>query len=110
MSDFEDDQWWREFTEQEVEWYRLWFEFWKFSDTTKRSAKVSKYFGDVATTFQEWWPDHQYLFFTVEPFIIHEVITDEDFQGYKDSLPTEDDAGIVTIALHMYADCATSFL
>lgn len=105
MNDYEDEDcdWGRKFTEQEIECCRMWFEFLKLSDRQKWSEDVAHYFGDISCEFDEWWPKHQYLFRKLKPFIIDEVITDDDFQSCKDSLPSEGDLGIVTIALHMYA-------
>lgn len=61
------DDWdWREFTEEEIGWYRLWFEFLKLSDKKKWSNAVAydfdaDYFNDESCTFEGWWLVHKHL-------------------------------------------------
>lgn len=73
----------RPFTDEEVEWHRLWFEFLKLTDTQKWSEEVTKDFGDVSGEFSEWWPKHSYLFNRLKDISIKEIKTKFDYQGCK---------------------------
>lgn len=106
MNEIDEDQWWDEAgrppTEEEMEWYRLWFEFLKLSDRQKWSDSVKEDFGDVSCRFEDWWPDHSHLFRQLKHFTINEVITDDDFQIYKDDGSDPDDLPVVILAVHLY--------
>lgn len=92
----------REFTEYEISAYKLWFEFLKLSDQQTWSGDVAEYFGDISGSFEAWWPEHKYLFEKPTQPKIDEVLTEEQFQSYSDSRPSEGDPGILVLAIWMY--------
>jgi len=109
MESFEEEElWWaqhgRAHTDEEMAWYRLWFEFLKLrgGDRAKWSAEVAQDFGDVSGEFDQWWPDHRHLFRQLKHFTIEEVITDEDFQVYKDDGSMPDEPGAIILAVNLY--------
>lgn len=109
MDDFEEEElWWAEHgrahTDEEMAWYRLWFEFLKLKqdDRAKWSESVANDFGDVSIEFEQWWPDHSYLFKQLKHFTIEEVITDEDFHVYKDDGSMPDEPGAIILAVNLY--------
>jgi len=106
MNDSE-EVWWREFTEQEIEWYRLWFEFLKISDKTEWSNAVAHdfdidYFKDEFCSFEEWWPDHQYLFWKIEMTAIEEITSAQHYEAAKDDGSLPEGPVVVAIFLHMW--------
>lgn len=106
MTEFEEELWWeqhgRPHTDEEVAWYRLWFEFLKLSDRKKWSDAVAHDFGDVSCEFEEWWPEHSYLFRQMEHFTVEEVITDHDFQVYKDDGSMPEAPAVIILAVNLY--------
>lgn len=88
-------------TEQEMHCYRLWFDFLKMkrSEREKWSESVASDFGDLNCEFDEWWPNHSYLFRHLKPFIINEINSEEDFQLYTDDGATARD--IVVLAVNL---------
>jgi hypothetical protein len=104
MNDIDDFDW-REFTEEDVEWYRLWFEFLKISDKTKWSDDVAcnfdiDYLKDDLCTFDAWWPEHKYLFRKLEQPTI-DVMTSGQSCVADDWSP--EDSGSVALLVHMWA-------
>jgi len=92
----------REFTEYEIRAYKLWFEFLKLSDQQTWSEDVAEDFSDLSGSFEAWWPEHKYLFEKPTQPKIDEVLTEEQFQSYSDSRPSEGDPGILVLAVWMY--------
>jgi hypothetical protein len=76
----------RRFKPEEIEWYRLWFEFLKLSDHSKWSKEVKNGFGDIdeKLDFEAWWPDHKYLFHKLDIFTIDVIPTEDYLHGYYD--------------------------
>jgi hypothetical protein len=75
---------WKEFTDDEIECYRLWFEFLKLSDKTKWTEEVLDYFGDVSRcSFEDWWPDHKYLF-NKNKVYLERITSEEHYRNCKD--------------------------
>lgn len=108
MDELEEDEiFWKEHgrahTAEEMEWYRLWFDFLKLSDRRKWSDFVADCFGDVSCEFEEWWPDHSYLFRQLKHFLIEEIVTDQDFQLYKDDGTNAEmpEVAVIILAVHM---------
>lgn len=93
---------WRDFTSDEVACYKLWYEFLKLTNKNDWSDVVSELFVDTSLVFEDWWPDHNYLFYKPKYTIIDEVLTIEEFKSYEDARPSEDDPGIVVLAVWMY--------
>jgi hypothetical protein len=108
MDNFDEDLWWaqngRPHTDEEMKWYRLWFEFLQLrqDDRVKWSEEVANDFGDVSGKFEDWWPEHSYLFRQMKHFTVKELVTDEDFQVYKDDGSMPDDPGAIILAVHLY--------
>jgi acyl-CoA-binding protein len=105
MPNNNEEEGFRVFTQEETEWYRLWFEFLKLSDRNKWSEEVEQRFGDVySCNFEEWWPDHRYLFNKTDIFTI-DVIPSEDFlhgyYGHDGKLGENPD--VVGLVVHMAA-------
>jgi hypothetical protein len=71
--------WLRDCNAQELEWFKLWYEFLKLSPRRAWSKKVVEYFGDVSGTFEDWLPSHKYLFRMIQPVLIDEVESIEDY-------------------------------
>lgn len=106
MNDSE-ECWWREFTEQEVEWYRLWFEFLKISDKTKWSNDVAHhfdvdYFKDELCTFDAWWPEHKFLFRKMKLTAIEEITSAKHYEACKDDGSMPEGPEVIAIFLHMW--------
>lgn len=105
MGESEEEIWWRmhgrPHTMEEMEWYKLWYEFLQLSDKDKWSAEVREDFGDVSGEFEQWWPSHHYLFRQLSRFTIEEVITDNDFQVYKDDGSMPGEPGVIVLAVHL---------
>ena len=113
MSDHSNDEHWenefwdeneRPHTHEEMEWYRLWYKFLHLSDEKKikRRVEVTNDWGDVSGSFEEWWPSHRYLFRQPKHFTIQELITDHDFQVYKDDGSMPGDPGAIILAFNPY--------
>lgn len=108
MDDFEEvELWWTEngraHTDEEMEWFRLWFEFLKVSDRQRWSESVTKYFEDVSGDFESWWPDHAYLFRTFKLPTVEEIETVAQFKIIVEEYrPSPDDPGWIPlfVALH----------
>lgn len=95
----------REFTEEEIEWYRLWFDFLKLTDRNKWSEDVEKHFGDVfICEFEDWWPDHENLFYKMDIFTIDVIPSEDYFRGYyEDDGKIGDNPDVVGLVVHMAA-------
>lgn len=91
----------RNHTEDELNGFRLWYEFLKLSDKALWSSDVTHYFGDLSLDFDEWWVNHSYLFDILNLPTIDEVITTQNFESYSDARPSEGDSGIVVLAVWM---------
>lgn len=100
MNDWEPE--YREFTEYEISAYKLWFEFLKLSEQQTWSEDVAEYFGNLSGDFEAWWPEHKYLFEKPKLPKIDEVLTEEQFNSYSDARPSEDDPGVLVLAVWMY--------
>jgi hypothetical protein len=102
----EDEIFWREHgrahTDEEMEWFRLWFEFLKVSDRQRWSEDVSKYFGDLPDKFEFWWPDHAYLFRTFELPVIEEIESVVEFKSVLEARPSPGDPGMLALAVSLY--------
>lgn len=100
------DEWWerygRENTVEEMEAYKLWFEFLKLSDKNKWTTEVIETFEDVSGSFEEWWPAHSYLFRKMADLRVKELITDEDFQTVKDNPSCDEYPGIMGISIPLW--------
>lgn len=92
----------REFTGYELKAYKLWFEFLKLSDRQAWSEDIAESFGDLLGNFEVWWTEHNYLFQKPTLPKIDEVLTDQQFQSYSDSRPSEGDSGILVLAVWMF--------
>lgn len=94
------DRWaYRDHTEEEMEAFKLWYEFLKLSNKELWTEKVREYFGDVTIGFNEWWEDHSYLFDLPTLPTIDEVQNTNEFEAFLEARPSEGDPGIVVIAL-----------
>jgi hypothetical protein len=89
MSDDRSSEYWkdkqngREHTEEEVEWFRLWFEFLKLSDREKWTEDVEDYFGDLACSFDNWWVKHrQHFIMEGDPDIV-EITSNEEYKNWE---------------------------
>lgn len=106
MKTFDEDLWWekfgRPFTDDEIECYKLWFDFLKLSDRNKWSESVVQDFGDVSGDFDSWWESHNYLFQKMKHHTITEVLTDEDFQACKANACTDEFPGTIVLAVPLY--------
>ena len=91
----------RNHTKDELNGFRLWFEFLKLSDKTLWSNDVIRYFGDLPLNFEDWWQEHSYLFDILELRTIDEVVDRSDFEAYLEARPSEGDSGIVVLAVWM---------
>lgn len=108
-----DDLDWREINENEIEWYRLWFEFLKLSDKKKWSNYVASvidadYFKDTSCTFEGWWPSHRYLFRKLPHSTIDVITSVEDYLACKDDYDVDGDSlsdfpVTVALSVHMWA-------
>ena len=99
MDDLEDG--YRNHTEDELNGFRLWYEFLKLSNKAHWSSDVARYFGDLSPNFDDWWQKHSYLFEILELRTIDEVVTHNDFESYIDARPSEGDSGVVVLAVWM---------
>jgi len=112
MDNFEEQElWWeqhaRPHTDEEMVWFRLWFEFLQESDEQNWSDSVAHHFGDLSGEFDEWWPEHSYLFREMKNFIMEEIISDDDFQAYKDDGSMPEDPGAIILAFNPYEKIST---
>lgn len=89
----------RDHTEEEMEAFKLWYEFLKLSNRELWTDKVSEYFGDLTTDFNEWWEDHSYLFDILYLPTIDEVQNTSEFETFLEARPSEGDTGIVVLAI-----------
>lgn len=100
------DEWWEVYgranTEEEIESYRLWYEFLKLSDKSKWTSEVKENFGDVSGSFEEWWPEHAYLFRKMADLKVTELISDDDFQWVKDNPSCDEYPGIMGLAIPLW--------
>lgn len=102
-----DPDWFRDFTDEELGWYRYWFEFLKLSDSIKWTTQVRKDFGDISDdlTFEEWWMDHKHLFHKLDDFTLMVMPRDDfivgDYDGPDGTLGSQPD--VVGIVVNMYA-------
>lgn len=94
---------WREFTEQEIEWCRLWFDFLDLSKRSSWSDSVANDFGDLSCGFDRWWPEHQHLFQKIKLLVIEEIKNDAHFHSYLEAYPSPGDAGMLVLGVSLYA-------
>lgn len=94
--------WGRPQTEDEMECYRLWFEFLKLTDKKYWSKSVLKHFDDVSGTFDEWWLNHSYLFQKPANFKVIEVKTDADIKYINDNPSVEGYPGVLALAIPLW--------
>lgn len=98
----------REHTEEEVEWFRLWFEFLKLSDRDKWTKEVKDYFGDISCGFEDWWVRHRqdFVFESDLPIGVTEITTDEEYEEWKGVALDKDylgDNGALIVAVPLWA-------
>jgi hypothetical protein len=83
--------------ENNIEPFRLWFEFYKESDADTRAPNVVEKFGQVnEVAFDCWWETHSYMFKDIDPFNIKVLNTKEDFEWF------DDDSDIVIMAVNLF--------
>jgi hypothetical protein len=101
------ESWWEEHgrahTQEEMEGFRLWFEFLKLSDRQKWSVSVVEHFGDLPDSFELWWPNHAYLFRTFKLPVLEEIESVTQYQAVAEAHPTPGDPGMLALAVSMYA-------
>ena len=107
MESFEEEElWWAEHgrghTQEELEGFILWFEFLQLSDREKWSESVAEHFGDLPKTFEEWWPDHAYLFRTFKLLTVEEIESVAGFKAVLESRPTPGDPGMLALVVSLY--------
>ena len=104
MGNTEEEVWWRPHTDEEMEWYRLWFEFLKLKQDDRQNwlGSVAHHFGDLTCEFEEWWPEHSYLFRQLKHFTMEEIVTDNDFQVHKDDGSMPEDPYPIILAFNPY--------
>ena len=106
MESFDEELWWaqygREHTQEELEGFKLWFEFLEISDRGKWSESVTKHFGELPSAFEEWWPDHAYLFRTLKLPVIEEIETVAQFNLVLEARPSPGDPGMLALAVSLY--------
>lgn len=115
----EDDDYWkrngRPHTEDEVGWYRLWFEFLNLSDRDQWTAEVTAFFGDVSGDFDGWWADHKHFFRVEKEPTVEEITTDEEYEMWKIGAIDKENldlSGSIIVAVPLYTSKAalrTSF-
>lgn len=102
----EDELFWKEhgraLTAEEMEWYRLWFDFLNESDRQKWTESVAKYFGDLSVGFSAWWPDHEYLFRTFKLMTVEEIKTVAQFETILEARPSPGDPGMLPLVVSLY--------
>jgi len=106
MDEDDDDDYsdfFREFTTQEVEWCRLWFEFWKLSDQEKRSNDVANHFGDTTCDFETWWPEHEYLFLKADLPTVDVILKESKFRRCLQAYPSPGEPGMLALGVSLYA-------
>jgi hypothetical protein len=114
MNDYEEDNdYWkrngRPHTEEEVGWYRLWFEFLNLSDREKWTAEVTEFFGDVSGDFDDWWAEHKHLFRVENEPTVEEITTDEEYEMWKIGALDKDHldwSGSIIVAVPLYTSKA----
>jgi len=107
MEDFDEvELWWeqhgRAHTPEEIEGFKLWFEFLKLSDQQRWSEGVSDYFGVLPDSFESWWPDHAYLFRTIKLPVVEEIESVEQFKAVLEARPSPGDTGMLVLAVSLY--------
>lgn len=76
--------------------FRLWFEFLQLTEPTSRSLDVREEFGEVEnTSFEEWWPNHKFLFEEFAPFDVEVLNAPSDFDSFNG------DPNILMIAINL---------
>lgn len=94
----------RECTEQEVECFKLWYEFLKLTHRSIWSKDVKHYFGDLSSSFEQWWPEHKYLFEQEAPFTLYEITSSEQFSMECDIYDEPDwTPSVIGIFVNMFA-------
>ena len=107
MDDFDEERWWEQYgrahTQEEIDGFRLWFEYLKLSDQQDWSESVTDHFGDLPKRFADWWPNHAYLFRTFKLITVEEIKTIEQFKGVLEARPSPDDPGMIALCVSLYA-------
>jgi len=98
----------REHTEEEVEWFRLWFEFLKLSDRNKWTKEVKDCFGNLSCGFENWWEEHRqdFVFESDLPQGVTEITSDEEYREWESVYLDKDcvnDNGALIVAVPLWA-------
>ena len=92
----------RDFTFEEMQAYSFWYRFLQITDKNLWSEEVRNDFGDLSVGFPEWWFGHNHLFENVRLRTIDVINSVDDFESVAIGKLTEDDPGVVVLAVWMY--------